>query len=502
MNRFTRRSLPLAAPLTAILLFNACSGDSSTGPTPQPQQAELAFVAMAPGDNAVKVITVSISGPGIDSTLVFNFPVTNGVASGTARVPAGSGRHVVGRGFDAAGINTHLGDTTVSLVAGANPPVSIVMQPLVGSQPFTLTFGSNVVAMGRVDTTISVGATYQLAAVAVNWRGGAVPSDSITWASSNPAIASVSASGLVTASAPGAADIVASYEGAAASRKLSVVQPPLTGLIVFDYFDGATKNIYRINPDGSGLVRLTSYTGANPATSNEYPDLSPDRSRIVFNREWNIFRMNSDGSGLIQLTFTAPNTLPQIWPRWSPNGSRLVYESQFACCSIANREIHTMNPDGSGDVRLTANAVWDGLPSWSPDGAFIVYDNDPSNTGLGADIFRMDVNGGNVTRLTNSASGAEQPRYSPDGSRILFHSNRGSNNQLYVIQANGSGEAPLTNSTNGDNSYHAWSPNGANIVFTSNRGGSYDLYVMNASGGNVRQLTTLGSTYPMAPSWQ
>lgn len=502
MTRFTRRSSALLAASMAILLFNACSDGSPTGPAPQPQAAELAFVAMAPGDNAVKVITVSVSGPGIDSTLVFNFPVTNGVASGTARVPAGSGRHVVGQGFDAAGINTHLGDTTVSLVAGANPPVSIVMQPLVGSQPLTLTFGSNVVAMGGVDTTLSMGSTYQLTAVALNWQGGAVPPDSITWASSNPAVASVSASGLVTPGAPGSADIVASYEGAAASRKLLVVLVPLTGLIVFDYFDGTTKNIYSMNPDGSGLSQLTSYTGSNPATSNEYPDLSFDRSSIVFSREWNVFRMNADGSGLAQITFTSPNTLPQVWPRWSPDGSRIVYESQFACCVIGNREIHTMNPDGSGDVRLTSNAVWDGFPSWSPDGSLIVYDNDPSNTGLNADILRMDVNGGNVTQLTSSASGAQQPMYSPDGSRILFHSDRGSNYQLYVIQADGSGETPLTGSTTGDNTFHAWSPDGAYIVFTSNRGGNYDLYIMNANGSGVRQLTTLGSIYPMAPSWR
>ena len=161
-----------------------------------------------------------------------------------------------------------------------------------------------------------------------------------------------------------------------------------------------------------------------------------------------------------------------------------------------------MNPDGSGDVRLTSNAVWDGYPSWSPDGTLIVYGNDPSNTGLGADLFRMDVNGGNVTKLTNSASGATQPMYSPDGSRILFASYRGNNHQLFVVQADGSGEVPLTNSTTGNNLFHAWSPNGAYIVFTSNRGGSYDLYVMNANGSGVRQLTTLGSSDPMDPAWQ
>jgi alpha-tubulin suppressor-like RCC1 family protein len=219
---------PRAALLAGLLLGSAvvaaCSGgDGITGP--DRHDAELAFIVMAPGDNAIATVSVEVTGPGIDSTLVFNLTLVNGTATGTARVPAGTGRRIVARAFDLAAVNTHRGDTTVTLVEGTNPAVSLKMLPLVGGVPLTLTFGSTVVSVNRRDTTMTLGDTLRFTAAAVNVRGGTVPVDSIRWGSSNPAVASVSATGLVRALAAGTASIVASYEGAAAKRVVTV--PPL-----------------------------------------------------------------------------------------------------------------------------------------------------------------------------------------------------------------------------------------------------------------------------------
>jgi hypothetical protein len=207
----------------AAVLAVACSERTATGPEARP--AELAFIVMAPGDNAIATIAVEVTGPGIDSTVVFNFTLVNGTATGTARVPAGAGRRIVARAFDVAGVNTHRGDTTVTLVEGANSPVNLKMLPLIGGVPLTLTFGSTVVSLNRRDTTLTLGDTLRFTAAAVNARGGTVPVDSIRWGSGNPAVASVSATGLVTALAAGTANIVASYEGAAARRQIIVPVP-------------------------------------------------------------------------------------------------------------------------------------------------------------------------------------------------------------------------------------------------------------------------------------
>jgi hypothetical protein len=184
--------------------------------------AEIAFVLLAPPGNAISSITVEVTGPGIDTALVFHLTLSGNTATGSARVPAGAARRVVARAFDASGVNTHRGDTTVTLVEGANPSATLALQPLVGTVQLTLTFGSTVVAVSGGNASLAANATLQLSAAAANSRGVAVASDSIRWASSNAGVASVSATGLVTARVVGAADIVATYEGAAARRRLTV----------------------------------------------------------------------------------------------------------------------------------------------------------------------------------------------------------------------------------------------------------------------------------------
>ena len=118
----------------------ACSEISPV--EPRPDGAELDFVMTAPGDNAIDLISVDVSGPGIDSALVFNFQVANGVATGVARVPSGASRRVVARAFDRQGVNTHRSDTTVALIEGSNPTLAMSLPPLVGNQPLDVTFAA------------------------------------------------------------------------------------------------------------------------------------------------------------------------------------------------------------------------------------------------------------------------------------------------------------------------------------------------------------------------
>jgi hypothetical protein len=81
-------------------------------------------------------------GPGIDPSQLVNLPVdTTGVAAGTIETTAGSARRIVVTAVDTAGIATHRGDTTLTLVPGANPPLALVLRPLVASVGITVTFG-------------------------------------------------------------------------------------------------------------------------------------------------------------------------------------------------------------------------------------------------------------------------------------------------------------------------------------------------------------------------
>jgi WD40-like Beta Propeller Repeat len=73
----------------------------------------------------------------------------------------------------------------------------------------------------------------------------------------------------------------------------------------------------------------------------------------------------------------------------------------------------------------------------------------------------------------------------PPGS-ITFYSARDGNNEIYVINADGSDPFRVTNDPASDVDPDI-SPNGGQIVFTSNRTGNNDIYIVGSSGGEPRK---------------
>ncbi len=67
--------------------------------------------------------------------------------------------------------------------------------------------------------------------------------------------------------------------------------------------------------------------------------------------------MNADGTGQTRLTV---NPGADSAPAWSPDGSRIAFESD----RDENVDLYVMNADGSGQTRLTTDAAYDGTPAW------------------------------------------------------------------------------------------------------------------------------------------
>ena len=76
---------------------------------------------------------------------------------------------------------------------------------------------------------------------------------------------------------------------------------------------------------------------------------------------------------------------------------------------------------------------------------------------------------------------------SSDGSKIAFRSFRDGNEEIYVMNADGTNQTRLTNNAAIDTE-PSFSPDGSKIAFQSNRDGHKDLYVMNADGSGQKLL--------------
>ncbi len=114
-------------------------------------------------------------------------------------------------------------------------------------------------------------------------------------------------------------------------------------------------------------------------------------------------------------------------PRWSPDGTRLVFASNRAHYEGPTPESGTPDfdlwvvaADGSGRRRLTSDPANESDPAWDADGRSIVFSSDRDSRG---DLYRVALDTGATTRLTRHYVGrAIMPAPAPAtaGARIAF----------------------------------------------------------------------------------
>ena len=116
-----------------------------------------------------------------------------------------------------------------------------------------------------------------------------------------------------------------------------------------------------------------------------------------------------------------------------------------------------------------------------------------SNRDGNDEIYIMNTDGTNQINLTNSPATDWYPDWSPDGEKIIFGSYSDPNNphdeDIWVINADGTNMKRLTDTPSGWSDFAAWSPDGTKIAFCSNRDGTQDIYIMNADGSGITRIT-------------
>ncbi len=143
-------------------------------------------------------------------------------------------------------------------------------------------------------------------------------------------------------------------------------------------------------------------------------------------------------------------------------------------------------------TRDGALAMW---PRWSPDGAKIIY---TSYFKTGApDIYLLDPATTRKDIFANYKGTNMGARYSPSGQQVVMIAGE-SPAQIYVSNAQGKQATPRTRSDVSKSS-PCFSPDGSQIVFAMGEP-TPQLYVMPAGGGTPRRITT-GYAFSAEPDW-
>jgi Tol biopolymer transport system component len=164
-----------------------------------------------------------------------------------------------------------------------------------------------------------------------------------------------------------------------------------------------------------------------------------------------------------------------------------------------SKNIFTIRSDGTGKTYLTGDGAgyFNGLAAWSYDGSKIVYTHQtPNGTPY---IWTMNADGSGKQQLTSGTLNGASASFSPDGKSILFTSFATGNAELWVMNADGTNPLRLTTTTGSATTRNgttiewaingSYSPDGKQIVYASTQSGHSEIWVMNADGSGQTQVT-------------
>jgi|GEM_PF-2861967 len=171
------------------------------------------------------------------------------------------------------------------------------------------------------------------------------------------------------------------------------------------------------------------------------------------------------------------------------------------------RAIYLVNADGSNMQGLSQHPEggypgvgngFDSSPQFSPDGNLIAFQ---TNRQGNQELYVMQADGSNKNNITNASELDLEFNWSPDGAKLVFTRLVQDKYVLYVVGANGSGLSQLTAFTD-DCRYPAWSPNGQEIAFSRFISGTArrQIFLMNADGSNLRAISD-ASDNALSPQW-
>jgi len=169
-------------------------------------------------------------------------------------------------------------------------------------------------------------------------------------------------------------------------------------------FSSRRYELWIMNADGSNQ----QYIGIDGYA----PEWSPDGTKLIYasnkTARFQIYTCNINGTNETRITNSNTN---DTYPAFSPDGTKIVFNSTsfsiYSNESTAMYEICIMNSDGTNRRQLTTNTDCDIYPRWSPDGSKISFNSDKDSKNKHpvysmSEVYTMNQDGTEVKRITNS----------------------------------------------------------------------------------------------------
>ena len=172
-----------------------------------------------------------------------------------------------------------------------------------------------------------------------------------------------------------------------------------------------------------------------------------------------------------QLTYTEGRGVENVWLDWCPAGP-----IAFASTRDGNYEIYMINPDGSGEVRLTESDYNDFYPTLRWDGKQVAFSSSVA-TRRGPpqkDIFIMDIATRKTERITNTPEDEITLSWSPDGKKIAYSKYVMGQPEIFVLDLATKTPTRITYSP-GEDLNPDWTSDSKYLVFSSDRDDTVNL---------------------------